>query len=87
MRNESQRVSRNEEGLKQGSRKILDLEKAKFEITELKVKSASPETALARGYSFTLDANGKFIRSKAQVQAGDLITTRLSDGTVQSVVQ
>ena len=87
LRNESQRVSRNEEGLKQGSRKILDLEKAKFEITELKVKSASPETALARGYSFTLDANGKFIRSKAQVQAGDLITTRLSDGTVQSVVQ
>jgi exodeoxyribonuclease VII large subunit len=87
LRNESQRVSRNEEGLKQGSRKILDLEKAKFEITELKVKSASPETALARGYSFTLDANGKFIRSKAQVKAGDLITTRLSDGTVQSVVQ
>ena len=87
LRNESQRVSRNEEGLKQGSRKIIELEKAKFEITELKVKNASPETALARGYSFTLDAKGKFIRSKAQVQAGDLITTRLSDGTIQSVVQ
>ena len=60
---------------------------AKFEITELKVKNASPETALAKGYSFTLDSNGKFIKSKNQVQAGDLITTRLSDGTVQSVVQ
>ena len=87
LRNESQRVARNEEGLKQGSRKIIELEKAKFEITELKVKNASPETALAKGYSFTLDSNGKFIKSKNQVKAGELITTRLADGTIQSVVQ
>ena len=87
LRNESQRVSRNEEGLKQGSRKIIELEMAKFEITELKVKNASPETALAKGYSFTLDSNGKFIKSKNQVKAGELITTRLADGTIQSVVQ
>ena len=87
LRNESQRISRNDEGLRQGSRKIIELEMAKFEITELKVKNASPETALAKGYSFTLDSNGKFIKSKDQVKAGELITTRLADGTIQSVVQ
>ena len=87
LKNEFQRVERNAEGLHQGSRKILELENAKFQMAEMRVKNASPETVLKKGYSFTLDKDGKFIRSKAQVKAGDLITTHLADGSVESIVQ
>ena len=87
LKSEFQRAERNTEGLHQGSRKILELEKAKFQMAEMRVKNASPETVLKKGYSFTLDKNGKFIKSKSQVHPGDLITTRLADGSVESVVQ
>ena len=80
-------MQRNTEGLHQGSRKILELENTKFQMAEMRVKNASPETVLKKGYSFTLDKNGKFIKSTSQVRSGDTITTRLADGSVQSIVQ
>lgn len=87
IRNESARLDRNTEGLKQGSRKILDLAKSKFILSEVRVKAADPATTLAKGYSLTLDAAGKFIRNVSQLKAGDKMTTRLRDGEVTSVVQ
>ena len=86
-RGENERLSRNAEGLHQGSRKILDLEKSKFELIELRVKSADPATVLAKGYTLTLDANGKFVRNKSQLKSGDKLTTRFKDGNITSVVQ
>lgn len=87
MKAENERLDRNKEGLRQGTRKILDLAKSKFELFSEKVKNADPKTTLAKGYSLTLDANGKFIRNKSQVQSGDCITTRFHDGEISSVVQ
>ncbi|MCL4101944.1 exodeoxyribonuclease VII large subunit [Fibrobacter sp. HC4] len=87
IRDESARLDRNTEGLKQGSRKILDLAKSKFTLSEVRVKAADPATTLAKGYSLTLDAAGKFIRNASQLKAGDKMTTRLRDGEVTSVVQ
>lgn len=87
IRDESARLDRNTEGLKQGSRKILDLAKSKFTLSEVRVKAADPATTLAKGYSLTLDAAGKFIRNASQLKAGDKMTTRLRDGEVSSVVQ
>ena len=52
-----------------------------------KVKNADPKTTLAKGYSLTLDANGKFIRKASQLKSGDTIKTRLADGDVLSVVK
>lgn len=86
-RGEKERIARDSEGLHQGSRKILDLEKSKFNLIELRVKSADPETTLAKGYTLTLDANGKFVRNKSQLKSGDTLTTRFKDGSVQSVVK
>lgn len=86
-RGEKERIARDSEGLHQGSRKILDLEKSKFNLIELRVKSADPETTLAKGYTLTLDANGKFVRNKSQLKPGDTLTTRFKDGSVQSVVK
>ena len=87
IREERARVDRNTEGLKQGSRKILDLEKTRFELIETKVKSADPQTIVSRGYTLTLDKNGKFIRNAAQLAPGDILQTRFKDGTVESVVR
>ena len=68
-------------------RKILDLEKTRFELIETKVKGADPQSIIAKGYTLTLDKNGKFIRNAAQVAPGDLLQTRFKDGTVESVVR
>lgn len=85
-RGERERIARDSEGLHQGSRKILDLEKSKFNLIELRVKNADPETTLSKGYTLTLDANGKFIRNKNQLKPGDTLTTRFKDGCVQSKI-
>lgn len=87
LREETARLDRNVEGLKQGTRKILDLAQSQFKLTELRVKSADPETALAKGYTLTLDSSGKFIRNAAQLKAGDTLRTKFRDGTVESTVR
>ena len=86
-RGEKERLARDSEGLHQGSRKILDLEKSRFNLGELRVKNADPETTLSKGYTLTLDANGKFVRNKSQLKPGDTLTTRFKDGSVISVVK
>ena len=80
------RLQRNADGLRQGTRKIIEFEKARFELSEQKVKSADPKQVLAKGYTLTLDANGKFIRNASELKPGDHITTRFRGGDVTSQV-
>ncbi len=42
---------------------------------------------LERGYTLTLDAEGRVLRSAAGQKAGDEVRTRFADGTVTSVVR
>lgn len=86
-RSEHERITRDTEGLKQGTRKILDLEKTRFNLFEVRTKNADPATILAKGYSLSLSPDGKFIRNASQLKAGDKLTTRFKDGEVISVVQ
>ena len=52
------------------------------------LEALNPLGVLARGYSLTLEANGKtLIRSSDQVTAGDLIHTRLASGAIASRVE
>ncbi|MCA9282039.1 MAG: exodeoxyribonuclease VII large subunit [Phycisphaeraceae bacterium] len=46
-----------------------------------------PMEVLRRGYSVTLGADGKVIRSAKRMKAGERIVTVLSDGRVRSVVE
>lgn len=87
VKNETTRLDRDAEGLRQGTRKILDLAKSRFELLETRVKSADPQTVLAKGYTLTLDSNGKFIRNAAQLKTGDILKTKFRDGAVESVVR
>jgi len=51
------------------------------------LKLLGPEGILARGFSYTTDAQGRVLMSADDVKPGDAITTRLAKGTVRSVVK
>ncbi len=51
-----------------------------------RIKHLDPELLLQRGYSMTMVGN-KVITSASQVKQGSLLTTKLKDGTVTSVVK
>ena len=65
-------------------RQIL-IRRHRIELLEQRLAACNPERIYRMGYSL-LTKDGKVIRSVAQLQAGDRITTHLADGSVQSTV-
>ena len=59
----------------------------RYEKSEIAIKTLGPDSVLDRGFSLTLDANGKLITSTDKVKPGDLMTTRLKNGTIKSTAQ
>ena len=51
-----------------------------------RLKLLDPSGVLSRGYSITLDAEGHVVTSAATVAAGQVLTTRLKDGEIESQV-
>jgi len=51
------------------------------------LRTLGPESAFQRGFSITMNEEGKVVRSKRDVESGELIRTRLSDGEVGSRVE
>lgn len=64
---------------------IINKEKSRIEIANVKINSANPQRILNMGFSITR-INGKAIRCNNEVKSGDVITTTLSDGTMTSTV-
>ena len=54
---------------------------------ERQLKSVGPQRVLDRGYSYTLGADGKVLRSPSQVTQGETITTVLAEGKLKSKVE
>jgi exodeoxyribonuclease VII large subunit len=50
------------------------------------IKLLDPKRVLERGYSITM-INGKLVKSTSETSMGDEIETRLSDGTIKSIVK
>jgi exodeoxyribonuclease VII large subunit len=59
----------------------------RLESIESRVALLDPANLLRRGWSITRDANGNVIRSVDQVESGDLVTTRVADGTLTSRIE
>ena len=59
---------------------------ARLEKAEARLKAYSPYGVLERGYSITTAADGSVVRDAAAVKEGDVLTTRLASGSVQSSV-
>lgn len=59
---------------------------AAFGQLKAKLELLSPYAVLDRGYSLTTDASGAIVRSAAQVRKGDVLNTRLAEGSIVSRV-
>ena len=67
----------------------LSLQRAesRLENAAAKLKAYSPYGVLERGYSLTTAADGSVVKDAKKVRAGDVLTTRLARGSVESVVR
>lgn len=51
------------------------------------LRTLGPESAFQRGFSITMNEKGKVLRSREDVESGETIRTRLSDGELSSRVE
>ncbi|WP_058913257.1 exodeoxyribonuclease VII large subunit [Entomohabitans teleogrylli] len=65
----------------------LSHSRERFGNTLTHLEAVSPLATLARGYSVTTAGDGKVLKQTAQVKTGDMLTTRLEDGWVESEVK
>lgn len=65
----------------------LAMESARVGSAAAQLHAISPTRVLERGYSVTLRADGRAVRTPSDVAAGELLTTRLSEGTIRSSVE
>ncbi|NDV66487.1 exodeoxyribonuclease VII large subunit [Bacteroides sp. 224] len=72
-----------EKGLTQTVSSLLMKRKHQLELLKQRISTASPDELLKRGYSITLK-DGKIVTDSAQVEAGDVLVTRLAKGEVKS---
>jgi exodeoxyribonuclease VII large subunit len=66
-------------------RQIL-IRKHRIELIEQKLALRSPERIYQMGYSL-LTLDGAIVRSTRQLAAGQIVTTHLQDGTIESIIQ
>lgn len=65
----------------------LSATRERFGNTVTHLEAVSPLSTLARGYSVTTATDGNVLKQTKQVKAGDVLTTRLVDGWVESEVK
>ncbi|MFN6129143.1 MAG: exodeoxyribonuclease VII large subunit [Planctomycetota bacterium] len=83
----TQRLDEMERRMNEGvARRIESVDRA-FEKASARLESLSPIRTLARGYSFTTDAeSGKVLTSTSEIEPGRMIQTTLADGVIESQV-
>jgi exodeoxyribonuclease VII large subunit len=67
-------------------KQILERKSRALAASSMALQTVSPLATLARGYSISLDMNGKVIRQASQLKTGDFLQTMLGNGQVNSVV-
>ncbi len=81
------RIQQLEYRLAENLRAQLSSTRERFGKAVTHLEAVSPLSTLARGYSVTTANDGKVLKQTKQVKAGDMLTTRLSDGWVESEVK
>jgi exodeoxyribonuclease VII large subunit len=71
--------------IKNDSAKLIALKNTKILILEKTIEIIRPENIMKRGYTIT-SLNGRIVRKKENINFGDIIETRFSDGSVLSRV-
>lgn len=81
------RIQQLEYRLAENIRTRLSAQRERFGNVVTHLEAVSPLSTLARGYSVTTATDGKVLKQTKQVKTGDVLTTRLSDGWVESEVK
>ena len=81
------RVQQLEYRLAENIRARLSEQRERFGNAVTHLEAVSPLATLARGYSVTTASDGKVLKQTKQAKAGDLLTTRLADGWVESEIK
>ncbi len=63
----------------------LQHENHRLKLLEMSIEANNPERLLLRGYTLTL-LNGKIIKSIKEAKDGDIVETRVKDGTLHSMI-
>ncbi|HFK4478121.1 TPA: exodeoxyribonuclease VII large subunit [Citrobacter sedlakii] len=92
--NPQPRIHRAQSRIQQLEYRLADTIRARLSVTRERfgnavthLEAVSPLSTLARGYSVTSSADGNVLKHTKQVKAGDLLTTRVTDGWVESEVK
>lgn len=92
--NPQPRIHRAQSRIQQLEYRLADTIRARLSVTRERfgnavthLQAVSPLSTLARGYSVTSSADGNVLKHTKQVKAGDLLTTRVTDGWVESEVK
>ncbi|MCE2596764.1 exodeoxyribonuclease VII large subunit [Motilimonas cestriensis] len=73
--------------LSRGMRTLLDKHQQKQQSAVGQLQAVSPLATLARGYSITSNQAGDVIQQIEQVRSGEILTTRVANGVISSVVK
>ncbi|GAA3596621.1 exodeoxyribonuclease VII large subunit [Gibbsiella greigii] len=82
-----QRLQQQEYRLQQVLERQLNGYRQRFGVACSQLEAVSPLATLARGYSVTQTPAGTLLKTTKQAQVGELLTTRLQDGWVESEVK
>ena len=85
--NAERRLERVRPRLMPALRLSLQRAESRLENATAKLTAYSPYGVLDRGYSLTTAADGSVVKDAKNLKAGDVLTTRLAKGTVESVVR
>lgn len=83
--NQHARLDRIEQAVYTGVKQYFSRQNHKLELAGQLLKLADPENILKRGYTLTLK-DGCIVKNAALLKKGDKISTRFSDGSIQSEV-
>ncbi|EBA5554151.1 exodeoxyribonuclease VII large subunit [Salmonella enterica] len=81
------RIQQLEYRLAESVRTRLSATRERFGNAVTHLEAVSPLATLVRGYSVTATSSGEVLKQTKQIKAGDSLTTRVSDGIVESEVK
>ena len=83
---EALRLELAHDGIGRSAERVLERLDSQLDAWSIRLSDLDPATTMARGWSITRGADGKAVRSAADVAAGDTLRTTLVDGELRSTV-
>lgn len=87
IRNHHRRLESLAARLQTATQRSVSQRKDRLEAASRHLAAVGPARVLGRGYTYTIDAQGRPMTSAIAITPGDTLTTVFADGKVQSVVQ